>query len=166
MRIGALFLCLILFAATSLLGQGSVHTDEVASLRGIAAVNVIIEELTQGAVKWGVSETQLAGDVELQLRKAGIRVVSESEMPLNMIGGGYLYLRVSVVPDRGDVHCFGVTVFFKQAVRMARDEKIGVIGTTWEAAGMGSNRVGLVRTVVADYVGRFVSDYLEANPHK
>jgi hypothetical protein len=57
------------------------------TLKGLTTLDVVIEELTPEAERDGVTKSQLQTDVELRLREAGLRVVSD--------GAASLYVNVS-----------------------------------------------------------------------
>jgi hypothetical protein len=61
------------------------------TLRGLGAVHVVIEHLQPNAERAGLTRSQVQTDVELRLRKAGIRVLKEQEK-LASPGMPYLYI--------------------------------------------------------------------------
>ena len=62
-------------------GIGQTATaSERETLRGLVGVKVIIGELSELAKQFGFTKTQIQTDVELWLRQAGIKVLTEKEM--------------------------------------------------------------------------------------
>src|SRR5207249_4173290 len=66
-----------------------------ATLRGVEGVDVLVEALKPEVERAGVTRQQLKIDVELQLRKAGIRVFTEEER-LRTPGAALLSIEVHV----------------------------------------------------------------------
>jgi hypothetical protein len=61
---------------------GVVHalTREHKALRGLKGVHVLVEKLDPDAERLGLTTAQIQADVELRLRKGGVRVLTEEEM--------------------------------------------------------------------------------------
>src|SRR5438445_7718264 len=65
---------------------------ERSALRGVpATTSVVIEGLSRDAVLAGLSTDQLQTDVELRLRKAGIRISDSATVP------SYLYVQITAL---------------------------------------------------------------------
>jgi hypothetical protein len=73
-----LILVLLLLASTG--AQGGDTEGERATLRGLDGVQVVVEDLQPDVERNGLTRQQLQTDVELRLRKAGIRVLTEQEL--------------------------------------------------------------------------------------
>jgi len=112
-----LFLALLVSAPLSF-GQSA----EANSLRGLQGIFVLAESLTPEGRRTGLTLEQIETDVELQLRKVGIRIDKSADE--------YLYVKASVmeVEERGFVYHLEVSV--KQKVTLARDPSILTGGTT------------------------------------
>jgi hypothetical protein len=75
MKIRILTGCPILLLLTVL----TVHAQgDQAGLRGVPSMDVTIEALTSEALAGGLSMEQLRADVELRLRKSGVRVSKDA----------------------------------------------------------------------------------------
>src|SRR5262249_26285995 len=74
----------------------SEHTR--ATLRGLRVVEVVVEDIPKDAEADGRTTQQIQTDVELRLRKAGIRVLSKTES-LKTPGDPALYIGVSTFKD-------------------------------------------------------------------
>ncbi len=168
-----------LFAATVLLFflQGSsqiisAQTSEVESLRGLRGMAVIIEDFQSITKKTGLTESQLKIDVEVELRKAGILVLTRDKI-MTTPGNPYLYVTVysndrpGVVVASG-LYAFGIDLALRQAVDLRRNRSIGLWATTWGKGSVGSTGISNfkkgVREAVRDHVNDFINDYLTANP--
>jgi len=103
---------------------------------------------------------QIETDVELQLRKVGIRIDKSADE--------YLYVRATVmeVGEMGFVYHLEVSV--KQKVTLARDPSILTEGITWDQGYLATVPKGGARNVIRedirDLVDKFLNDYLAVNP--
>jgi len=157
-----------LLAATLLLFflEGSIQiisaqTDAVKTLRGLRGVGVIIEGTGSDAKKAGLTESQLRTDVEVELRKAGIPVLTENKR-YSTPGMPYLHVNVTSVTLGGNlkwVYAYNVSISLKQMVDLGRNRSIGTVAETWN-----STYVGGVGEKVRDYINEFINDYLTVNP--
>jgi hypothetical protein len=89
----------VLWGSIGISGGGSWASDDKyarATLRGIEGVNVAIESLEPEVERAGLVRQQIETDVELRLRKAGIRVLTEEERQ-GTPGAPYLYINVNVI---------------------------------------------------------------------
>ncbi|MDA2923271.1 hypothetical protein MYX65_01205 [Acidobacteria bacterium AH-259-L09] len=187
-RFVTLLVCLS-FGLTLTLAQ----TIRKESLRGLEGVHVpVVAE--EPIIEAGLSEHQLQIDVELRLRKAGIKVVTEDEM-WDVPGRPMLWVSVSGVETRLG-YAYHIDLRLEQTVFLLRDlEKIrsGLfltlsegnrperlahyrkltdlqkIGATWEATDIigvtpSDSLRRTVREAVADMVDQFINDYLAVNP--
>src|SRR2546425_12694340 len=86
-----------------------------ATLRGLSGVGVIIENLPDPEVeRAGLTRQQLQTDVELQLRQAGITVLTWEETPKTP-GAPSLYVRVNVWVHSDRPPFFNIDVELNQA---------------------------------------------------
>ena len=140
------------------------------SLRGLQGVNVLIERLSSDAEQAGLNSTNIQTDVELKLRLAGIKVLSEEES-IKQRGYPYLYVDaiVGVSKNPSGLAYYSVRCALKQAVTLTRDDSISTIATTWDTsiAGLvGTNKLQNIRDDIKDLVDEFINDYLSVNPKK
>ena len=182
-------LCVILLCAWVSAGYGDVREDYRESLKGIEGVGVVVECLRPEAKEGGLTEQQLQTDVELRLRKAGVRVISFEETPLRAPGSPFLYVAVNIrpkavtylkeaIPHRSKqlpIYPYGLDVEFRQAVTVVRDPSITVsTATTWISGrifgGVSIVTADLMRLQIRDHVAaevdEFINDYLAVNPIK
>lgn len=150
-------ICLLLLPVSAW-GQGS--AAQRATLKGVKAVEVVVETIDPSAEQDGLTRTQLLTDVEERLRKAGIAVGPTLT--------GHLYVNVDTVKgEHGQTYAYNISVQYIQQVALARDPQAPIFAPTWDTGGVGiiaANRLREVRQDVANYVDQFVKDYLEQNP--
>ncbi len=142
-------------------------------LRGLAGVVVAVNDLKQEVERDGLLKAQLQTDVELRLRKAGIRVLTEDQW---LIAPGQPTLSVTVAlykalhPETLNVYGKSVKVGLRQNVVLSRKPSTIVRGAiTWEShisIGVSNSTVLQkdIRDNVADLVDEFINAFLAANP--
>lgn len=144
------------------------ESRESESLRALAGVFVVIEELKDDMKRDGSSVSQIQTDVELRLRQAGIKVLSRQEA-LASPGFPYLYVRVTTGKDRS-TYAYGIQAQFNQLVQLERNPAIRLLATTCAAAGstgmVGAKNLRDVRKFIAGQVDEFTNTYLAVNPKK
>jgi hypothetical protein len=144
----------------------------VESLRGLTGVGVSVESFSSEVKdKLPFDKNQIRADVELKLRKAGIKVLSDEER-FNTPGMPFLYVRVQIIetsdvlPDLLPVFGYNITVQLHQQVYLARNFEL-LFGTTWEKSVTGAvniRNVSTTRDRIKDFLDQFISDYLLVNP--
>lgn len=148
---------------------GAAKTPEKRSadtLRALPGVYFVVEELGADVETDGLTTLQIQQDVELKLRRAGIRVISEPEWA-GMPGKPFLYVRVSTVKD-GSRYAFHLQVELFQRVRLERYQEIAPVQVpTWgaqeEIGVIDAGRVQDLRTYLADQLDQFIQAYLVVN---
>jgi hypothetical protein len=133
------------------LGQGSL---DASTLKGIREVQVAIGDLSDSAQALGLEEEAMQTDVELQLRRAGMRV---STTP----GGAFVYVSVSVVGRAS-----AIRVELNQSARLLLSGEVWTV-TTWSKDYLEENSTAeSVRSHFKEIVDAFVNDWLSVNPKK
>lgn len=138
---------------------------ERATLKGIPAISVRVEKLKPEVERDGLSEKQLLTDVELRLRKAGIRVTSSNDEVM----WSYLSLKVGTYKHASGLYAFHLDLEFNTAVVLERDRSINVIAPTWSVGGIGvvgADNLEALRNTIGDHVDQFINAYLEQNPQR
>lgn len=140
------------------------ENDEIASLRKLTGVHVLIEDLSSFG-KQILDQQQLQTDVELRLRRNGIRVLSFSEH-ITTSGQPYLYLQITVLENDG-LYSYSYEISLWQRVRLDRDPSFRMGAPTWirSSTGYAGSRVARtsVRANILDTIDQFCNDYLKAN---
>jgi hypothetical protein len=155
--LGALFL--VLFVRTAVAGEDFTRK----SLAGLAGVNVFIEP-----VKEPLDRSTIKTDVELRLRRAGIKVL---DMETCQKTPGKPFLRVVGNTTTPATQIFAVShdVELFQSVVLNRDKSISTLASTWRTGGVAlgvgkANLVKGVRDLLRQDVDEFINDFLAANP--
>jgi hypothetical protein len=160
-------LATMLLATMFLVGAGSrparAQDPGVMSLKGIDAVDVLIENLSDGSKALGLTKQAIQNDVELKLRLAGIRVVTQQES-LKLPGSPFLHIMVTTSPDRRAV---SIGVELGQDAWLARSGELVTV-MSWQTGGVVSNPgvAQAIRDLIKDYVDEFLNAWLSVNPKK
>jgi hypothetical protein len=142
--------------------DSNAERESLKGLRGVAVVVLAAPEAEQG----GLSQATLQTDVELKLRQAGIRVLTSTERP-SAPGAPILVVTLGTTRSPAGFYAYAVTVGLAQHVYLARDPTMGAWATTWTTGSVGYTgqaRMDTIRSVVRDYVDRFLNAYLAVNP--
>jgi hypothetical protein len=139
-----------------------------ATLKGIDAVLVIIEPLDPQAKRDGLTRDQLQTDVEVRLRKAGIKVSSGVPIGSSEILSP-LHLMVKALERSPSQRCvYAINLELLQDVALLRKPNATWLAPTWDhyyLGEVGADRFSRqVRDNVADLVDKFINAYLEQNP--
>lgn len=152
-------------------GVSHALTVKQETLVGLKGVAVLVEALPPQIERPGLTYDQIQSNIELRLRKAGVKVLGRelNDTP----GWPTLYVRVGLVSGSG--HCaYSTHVALQEQVTLARGFK--TYSSIWEADSVGGI-VGIVGDIktgnimqiwkeVRDGVDIFINDYLAANPKK
>lgn len=140
---------------------------EQTSLVGLKGINVLVEDMNPQAERLGLTTAEIQKDVELRLRKAGIRILTEKESS-EMPGIHYLLVRVNTYIRSGSPLCaFNIRVLVKQTVTL--ETGFSTVATIWNTEALGSvetDNIRKIRDSVGGLVDKFINDYLAANPKK
>jgi hypothetical protein len=143
----------------------TVEQKVLVGVKGVSVV-VVVENMKPRAGS-GLTEDQLKVYVELRLRKAGVRVLTEEERG-ETPGNPYLYVNVSTYIEADDpIVAYSILVQLKEWVTLARGfETTGVIWQRGLVGTVGKAKLRLIRGGLGDQVDIFINDYLAANPKK
>jgi len=135
--------------------------EQRETLRGLKGIQVLVEPITLA----GLTESTLKTDVELKLRKAGIRVLTKDEWLLTQ-GYPYLYVNVTAIELKSPQEfIYSVNVGLTEDVILSRNRSIETSATTWKKSALGiTPDLRAVREAVGDQVDKFMNDYLAVNP--
>ncbi len=140
---------------------------ERQSLKGIQGVYVYHEKLHSSLVAMGLTDDMVQTDVEVKLRLAGIKVLTDSDL-LKTPGGPSLYVNLNVLTSRSGQCAFSSRVELQQGASLVRNGEVLPAAVTWSTGGVGmvgrSSAVEFIRNDVKDHVDEFVNAYLSVNP--
>jgi len=149
----------VLITFSLLLRAGDGPLDR-ATLRGVKAMNVVIDRLDPDLEKAGLTQDVLQSRVEERLRRAGILIDSKA---LEFVG-----LRVSSFLARKGPDSLSLSLAFYQPVILVRDQKVRTASPTWEVENMlmvsPKPMVQSALETADQLVDQFVSAYQAANP--
>ncbi|MFH1370489.1 MAG: hypothetical protein ABII09_04305 [Planctomycetota bacterium] len=133
-------------------------------LNGLREIYVIVEYIEPEVEKKGLIKQVIETDVELELRKYGIKVVSEEES-LKKPGGSFLYVNVNANTNSSAILTGAISVNLSEAVMLLRSKTV-VLAQTWSVNGVlfSSSDSIFVRDSIKSIVDKFINDYLAANP--
>jgi hypothetical protein len=143
------------------------QTGDRESLKGLTGVGVMVENLGPDAEKDGLTMDQIQMDVELRLRMAGIKVLTQ-EQKLETPGMPFLYVHLNA-QKRQATYAFSIDISLFQWVNLGRDPQISVDASTWSIGvlvSLGADNVSQTRNVIKDYVDKFINAWLSVNPKK
>lgn len=132
-----------------------------ASLKGIQAVQVVVEQIKPDAEQDGLTRSDLQADVELRLRQAGIPVGPSS-------AAAGLIVNVNTTKASG-MYSVNILVEVIQSVTLERTPSIRLVAPTWSMTTVGlagASHLREVRSIAAQIVDKFIDAYLEQNPKK
>jgi len=168
MKTGKL-IALILVVFLLLPGVSQALTYDQWALIWLKGVMVWVKNIDPKIVPLGLTQEQVKTDVELRLRKAGIRVLTEKECRATM---GHPYLSVSISISEIKIsndrvgYAYGIGVNLYETVMLARGFE--AIGSIWSVSSIGAfgKDANPIPGSINDIVDKFINDYLAANPKK
>lgn len=162
-----LIFTLSLFALASISGraQSDSPSPSQRSLRGLQGISVQVMRFD--AEVQGVSLKQIQTDVELRLRKSGIRVLPFSSVS-RLEGQPFLWISVLALKNPLGVSVYSVNVELWQDVKLKRNPAISVSAATYvvepRLVVVDSRNIKQLREDLSDCVDTFINDYLAMNP--
>ncbi len=127
-------LSVVIVLALTLTALGQEDPSSRATLRGLAGVNVVIEDLPLEleAERAGLTRATVQTDTEAQLREAGIRVLNDSEWQ-TAPGQPWLFVRIRTMRPNSTmgVYAYVISLDLMQRTMLSRDPSIHAVGMTW-----------------------------------
>jgi hypothetical protein len=134
-----------------------------ATLKGISAVYVVVEELSDSAKALGLTAGGIQTDVELKLVLAGLNVVTREEGQ-KIPGRPFIYIRITVTKSAEAAY---VAVELDETAQLERNNQRTFRVTTWDTGTISAHPTAqIIREVVKDDVAEFLNDWLSVNPKK
>ncbi len=150
-----------------LTGVGGQASDaERNTMKGLAGLGILVADLPAGMVQAGLTSEMVRADVELQLKKAGIRVYTDEERK-KAIGRPTVLVIIewAVWPNKG-LFAASIDAELCQEV-MTLSNRQRVWNTTWATGAMyGGSLTDMepVRAKVRDLIDQLAKDYRAVNP--
>jgi len=148
-----------------------IQDPQVETLKSLKGVWVFVG-VSSGAKNAGVTKDQIKTDVELRLRKAGIKIFSTSEESRRTPGAPFLYVNIDIIKLTNDLYSYAVYLDLLQLAILHRDAILPIINwestnrvTTW-TTGYGirtARSINSIRESLADDVDKFSNDFLSIN---
>jgi hypothetical protein len=152
-------ICLLLTVLCFTLGGASDGPLDRGTLRGITAVNVVIDPIAPEIGNEGASSDAIRTRLEQRLRDAGIK--------LDPASSEFVAFRLSSVRAGRGPFAIAATIGLYQPVILARDKNLRTATQTWEVATVLLADAKQVNRACLDSVdelaGRFVSAYKSVN---
>ncbi len=163
-RIGWVSCCLFLIAGA--VAAKTPEQRQADTLRALPGVYFIVENVSAAGQADGLRTDQIRQDIEFQLRRAGIHIMSEAEWSRTP-GKPFLYVRVSLAKS-GPRYAYHIEVQLLQRVKLERYLELAPVQVpTWAAPEeigiIDAEQLQEVRRFLADQMARFVSAYLAVN---
>lgn len=138
-----------------------------STLRGLAGVRVLIEDLPPEVQQEGVTKTRLQADVEQKLRTAGIKPLTQEEC-FKTPGEPYLYLNINLnsLKTEVDHYAFSIDIGVIQNVSLLRTPDQATYAITWSTGGVGligKKRLADLQDSVWDLLSIFIKAFLSVN---
>jgi hypothetical protein len=139
-----------------------------ATLKGLTGVRVVVEEFDEVRKKAGFdSHTFQQTNVETELRRAGIKVLSGEEVR-EAPGNAFFVVRVSALHERPNaIAPYLIATELRQLVLLARNPSLPPRHVaTWGTKKFGVAGVPFIRKGVRDETDKFINAWLSVNPKK
>ncbi len=139
--------------------------EEIESLRGLQGVRIRVEDIDPEAERDGLTKSQIQRVVESELRKAGIKVLTEKEW-FSIPSGAILSVNVNTDKSSHGPYSFNISVELVQRVALFRNPYFARLAPTWNTGSVGTVGASNLRNIygsVKDTVDIFINDYLSVN---
>jgi len=157
-------LCILMLSPLSSFGGDPRFNRD--SLKEIKSFYVSVERLAPEIEEDGLTLKSIQQDVEIQLRRAGIKTVPEKEA-FDVPGNPYLYVNSHVLKlPATKEYIYSIRISFHQNVYSVREPTIIVGAATWSSA----NVIGItgnlakIPTSIKTQVATFIEAYRFVNP--
>jgi hypothetical protein len=132
---------------------------ERTSLKGLKAVQVVVEDLAPDITQDGLNRERIKSWVEQQLVRGGIAVEQQGE--------NALYIHLGTAKNDAGLYSYALSFQLLQLVLLFRDPSLVTWGSTWSLDLVGSiapDNLSEIEPLIARGVNAFLVDYQAANP--
>lgn len=137
------------------------------AMQGLGGVYVLVENLSPTLEQDGLHQSALKAGAELQIKKAGIKVMTHEEAMADP-RQPYLYIVVGSMKTGGGLHAYSASVECRQMVGLLSDPDTHIEAATWMSrrvtGAVSSNQTEWIGEDVASLVDDFIKEYQLANP--
>lgn len=170
--------CCFLFLVSSISGISSgekkqLETFCISTLSGLRGVNPIV--IFEDEENLGLSKEAFQAQVELELRKVAVKIISDTDPNLSSDDVGTLMVMLGVdktVEINGTpIYSFSFSVCLYQFVELIRNPKIRTRAATWPLVHISEYLVvrekdveQTIQNTLTKKMNIFINDYLAANP--
>jgi hypothetical protein len=141
---------------------------QLESLRGLKGISLTVDLFDRDggmeAAERLAALKVLQDEAEALIQKAGIRLLKSTE--IENAGSPHLRMLMTISNPNGFGYPLVTELQLFQQANLGRDPSIEMSLVTWKTHGVGTPEVNLamLRSQLRSEVGRFIEDYLAANP--
>jgi hypothetical protein len=159
-------MCLMMMFSTGI-GSPPFQAQETGAgrttLKGLSAIYVVVEQLSESARSLGIEARSIQSDVELRLVQAGMNVVPQEEGK-QLPGRPFLYIRITVTKSAEAAY---VGVELDQDAQLERNNQRALSVATWDTGTISAHPSDLlIREAVKGDVDKFLNAWLSVNSRK
>jgi len=150
----------IVYASTSFALNSEVNRS---TLKGLTGVKVLVEDIAPEVEKAGLAKNKLQADVELKVKKAGIKALTQEEV-VKTPGEPYLYININAAVEKtqSNLYLYSIDIALIQNVVLERDPKTTTYAITWSTGGVGLFQKESLKQL-GDSVLNIVDFFIEAH---
>lgn len=141
---------------------------QVNTLKGLKGIGVSIGDIDPDATADGLNTSKLLTEVKQKLKKAGIKVYTDVELP-TIPGQPILLVNVNTSKQPGPIYIFSVTLDLNQIVLLSRNKGLTAVSPTWTVLTTGGavpeDLMKNVQAALNPMLDSFIADYKKANPN-
>lgn len=134
------------------------------TLKGLQSLYVAVEEIRPNVVKYGqrvgLTREQIKKDVEIKLKKAGIKVLLQNEW-LTTPGRPMLYLNINTHEYEKYWYAYDIKLEMSQVVFLERNPSTKTMADTWSINMTGVANIGTLNSI-RNNAGKVVDRFIEA----
>lgn len=133
-----------------------------STLRGLNGIGLEIRGVSSEIEKDGLTKDQIQSDVELKLRIAGIKVLSQKEWREEE-GRPYLYVSLTIKKLGDEFYVCSLALSLCQHVILWRNSSTHALFPTWSTGELCCGPLGFIRNRIKTLMNVFLHDYLAVN---
>jgi hypothetical protein len=141
-------------------------TSDIESLKGLSGVTVLFSRYPEVLERNGITSSQIATEIELRLRRAGIKVLSPDEA-ISSPGSPVFAVNLNAIKSKESLYAISIHLELNQLVNLVRKPSVSTRCATWQVNNLvivGENNLRQVKDAVGDGADIFANDFLTANP--